>query len=344
MKQFNKFKGTKGFLTTYELALRWRYMRNKEEVVRRVKILTFWQQHGITATMDAFTVSRRTLYRWQRALREGQGKLTALDPKSTAPVNKRKRSYDPEYIDKVINLRKEHPHLGKKKLAVLLQVSESYAGRTLSYLKDRGLLPTHHKLSLNGRTGKLHVYQKPKIKRQRRKHKTGVEIDTIVRFINGTKRYILTAIEVERKFAFAWAYSSHSSLSAQDFLDKLITVAPFAITEIQTDNDSEFAHHFHQACEKFNITHYHTYPRTPKMNAHIERFNRTLSEDFISLRRMLLAIDIDGFNKQLIDWLLWYNGERPHQSLGLVSPLQHMVKEMGLSTSECQKWWTSTCC
>ena len=317
-------------------------MRKQEEVERRAKILSFWQVHGLTATIDAFNVSRRTLYRWQSALKKEKGKLTALDPKSTAPKNKRKRIYSPEYIEKVIKLRKEHPRLGKKKLAILCNVSESYAGRTILYLKERGLLPQNHKLSLHARTGKLHVYKKPKIKRKRRTKKRGMEIDTVVRFVNGTKRYILTAIDVERRFAFAGAYTNHSSLSAKDFLHKLMIVAPFDLTEIQTDNGSEFAHHFHSACEELNITHYHTYPRTPKMNAHIERFNRTISEDFIMVNRLLLATDIHAFNEKLVDWLLWYNTERPHQSLGMMSPLQFIVREMGLLDEECHKWWTST--
>jgi transposase InsO family protein len=115
------------------------------------------------------------------------------------------------------------------------------------------------------------------------------------------KRYILTAIDVERKFAFAGAYTNHSSLSAKDFLLKLKTVCPFEIKEIQTDNGSEFANHFHSACDDLGITHYHTYPRSPKMNAHIERFNRTISEGFIMRNRMLLAMDIDSFNEKLID-------------------------------------------
>ena len=340
MRIRNNLKGTKGFLSLYESTLRWRNMRNKKEVERRAKALTFWQNHGLQATKDAYGVSRRTLYRWKSKLEKEKGKLTALDPKSTAPHHKRKRIYNPLYLEKVIQLRKEHPRLGKKKIARLLNVSESYAGRTLTNLKERGLLPQNNKLSLYAKSGNLHICKRAKTKRKRRRNKIGMEIDTIVRFINGTKRYILTAIDVERKFAFAGAYTSHSSLSAKDFLHKLITVAPFDITEIQTDNGSEFAHHFHNACESLNITHYHTYPRTPKMNAHIERFNRTLSEDFIQLNRMLLAIDVDVFNEKLVDWLLWYNMERPHQSLGMLSPLQFIVK--GLSAKECQMWWTGT--
>ena len=340
MRQFNKLKGTKGFLTLYESTLRWMHMRNKEEVKRRAKALSFWQKHGLLATMDAFNVSGRTLYRWKKALKDADNKLMGLDPKSKAPKTKRKRVFNQEYLDKVIKLRKEHPRLGKKKIAKLLNVSESYAGRTLTYLKERGLLPQHKKLSLYAKTGKLHERKPQKQKKNRRKHKRGMEIDTIVRFINGTKRYIITAIDVERKFSFAGAYTSLSSLSAKDFLLKLIAVAPFAITEIQTDNGSEFAKHFHDACEALGIVHYHTYPRTPKMNANIERFNRTISEDFIMLNRMLLATSIDAFNEKLAQWLLWYNLERPHESLDMMSPMEYIVSK--LSVAECQMLWTRT--
>jgi transposase InsO family protein len=342
MRIRNNFKGTKGFLSLYEITLKWQNMRNQKEATRRVKALTFWKEHGLLATIDAFEVSRRTLFRWKKELDTAHGKLTALDPKSTAPKKRRQRIYNPEYIENVIQLRKNYGRVGKKKIAAMFGVSESYAGRTLTYLKERELLPQNKKLSLYARSGKLHERKRAKVKRKRRKNKRGMEIDTIVRFINGTKRYILTAIDVERKFAFAGAYTNHSSLSAKDFLLKLKTVCPFKIEEIQTDNGSEFAHHFHSACDDLGITHYHTYPRCPKMNAYIERFNRTISEGFIMRNRMLLAIDIDAFNEKLIDWLLWYNGKRPHQSLGMISPLQFIVREMGLSTRECQKWWTST--
>jgi len=342
MRQFNKFRGTKGFLSLYEYALKWSHMRNKQEASRRAKALSFWQNHGLQATMDAFGVSRRTLYRWKKALWCGQGKLAALDPKSTAPRNKRKRRYDPEYIEKAIRIRKDYGKVGKKKIAAMLGVSESYAGRTLTHLKERSLLPQDAKLSLNGRTGKLHERRMIRIKRKRRKNKQGIEIDAIVRFVNGTKRYILTAVDAQKKFAFAYAYANRFSLSSRDFLNKLITVTPFDVREIQTDNGSEFASCFHESCEKMGIVHYHIYPRSPKMNARIERFNRTLSEGFVMRNRTLLAADIDEFNRKLIDWLLWYNGERPHQSLGMLSPLQFIVREMELSAQECQMWWTST--
>ncbi|MBU6430991.1 MAG: integrase core domain-containing protein, partial [Patescibacteria group bacterium] len=72
----------------------------------------------------------------------------------------------------------------------------------------------------------------------------------------------------------------------------------------------------------------------------IERFNRTVSEAFISRNRALLSYDIESFNQKLIDWLLWHNTRRPHWTLGLISPLRHICNQ--LPDKESQMWWTDT--
>jgi transposase InsO family protein len=320
-------------------------MRNQKEAERRAKILDFWKEHGEKATRDAFGVSRRTRFRWKAALASERGKLNALDPKSTTPKGRRKRVILPNVQDFIITMRREHPRLGKAKLAVLLReeghaVSESYIGRVIHDLKDRNLLTSGKQLSFSARTGTHHEKRAIKREKLRRMHKRGMELDSIVRYIDGIKRYILTAIDVEKKFAFAGAYTNHSSASAADFLTKLMLVAPFPITELQTDNGSEFAKHFESACTLLGLVHFHTHPRSPKENPFIERFNRTISEDFIETHRALLRDDVLGFNQALVDWLLWYNLKRPHESLGQVSPLRYIVS--GLTAQECQRWWTRT--
>ena len=341
MRQFNKFRGTKGWLWLYEQQLRLARMNNQAEAERRLRILIFWEKHGDEAAEEAFGVARRTLYHWQEALRKAAGKLNGLDKQSTAPHKRNVRRIAPELEAKVIGLRRDHPRLGKKKIAVLCGISESKAGRILGDIKRRGLLPQYVTVRIDGRTGRMHEkYHASEPRIRRPKQKRGLEIDTVVRFIGSTKRYIYTAINLEDRFAFGGAYLHHSSESARDFLEKLIAVAPFAVTEIQTDNGSEFSHHFHDACTELGIIHYHTYPRCPKMNGSVERFNRTISEDFIRHHLLLLRDDIGAFNESLIDWLLWYNAERPHESLGLLSPLQYIVTT--LPTKVCHMWWTRT--
>ena len=320
-----------------------------EQAKQRCRILAFWEKYGDQATKEAFGVSRPTLFRWQKALKEKQGKLEALNKKSTAPKSRRKRVVPEAIKDFILEERKHDPHLSKDKLAVLMRedkvadLSSSTVGRILNDMKRQKLLPDRKKLSFFARTGNL-IERKPhKIKKKLRSkgHEGGlVKADSIVRFTNGIKRYIVTAIDREGKFAFAYAYKNHSSDSATDFMKKFKSVAPVSLTHVQTDNGSEFAKHFDIYLEKNGIVHFHTYPRCPKQNSEIERFNRTLSDAFIKQNRNLLAYDIEAFNDKLMDWLLWYNTRRPHWSLGLVSPLRYICNQ--LSEEKSQMLWTST--
>ena len=337
MAYFNKFTGTKGWISTWERVIRFRYMI-QEVAKKRTKILSFWQKYGDSATKEAFEVSRPTLFRWQKELKKGGGKLEALNKKSTAPKKRRRRLIPQEVEDFILKERQYDSHLSKDKLAVLLKqdgiatLSSSTVGRMLTDLKQQRKLKT--------------VSPKPKPqalkKKLRSKGHTGslVKADTVVRFKDGIKRYILTAIDVESKFAFAYAYKNHSSSGATDFMRKFKDVAPVSLTHVQTDNGSEFAKHFDIYLEKNDIVHFHTYPRSPKQNSEVERFNRTLSDAFISRNRSLLAHDIERFNKELMEWLLWYNSRRPHWSLGLVSPLRYICNQ--LEVKESQMWWTGT--
>lgn len=345
MLQFNKFRNTRGWLSLWENTLRLRCMKNQQEVERRVKILTFWKSYGDQAAKDAFGTSRRTLYRWQAALTKSKGNLASLDPGSRAPHRRRKRHIPEPVAAFIIKERNAHPGLGKKKLTPLLNeagyaVSEPYIGRCIADLKQQGRLPSGRKLSFYAKTDTFREKPLKKRKKKRRTAKRGMELDTVVRFVDGAKRYILTAIDTKKKFAFAGAYTSHSSQAAADFLQKLNFVCPLPIQELQTDNGSEFAKEFEQACSKLHITHFHTYPRSPKMNAAIERFNRTISDDFISRNRALLRDDLPDFNEKLADWLIWYNTIRPHETLGNISPLRYITST--LTKQECQMWWTRT--
>src|SRR3989344_5678162 len=323
MRQFNKLRGTKGFITIWERVIRFRYMIT-EQAKERCRILAFWEKYGDLATKEAFKVSRPTLFRWQKKLKESKGQLEGLNKKNTIPKNRRKRIIPKEVEDGI----------GK--------YSPSTVGRMLNDLKKQKILQNTIKLSYYAKTDSFHEKTKIKRKKIRSKGHVGglVKADSIIRFHNGIRRYIVTAIDKEAKFAFAYAYKNHSSDSATDFMQKFKFVAPVSLTHVQTDNGSEFAKHFDIYLEKNNITHFHTYPRCPKQNSEIERFNRTLSDAFISRNLHLLVYDIDAFNQKLIDWLLWYNTRRPHWSLGLISPLRYIVST--LTAKESQMCWTST--
>ena len=346
MRIFNKFRGTKGFISIWQQMLRFRYMIT-EKAKERCRILAFWEKHGNEATQEAFNISRRTLFRWQATLNRANGKLDGLNPLSTAPHSRRKRIVSETLIKSVIDARTLHPRLGKDKIHAILAHdgylgSVSTIGRILADLKKTGKLPDHTKLSFSGKTGRI-IERKPikrKKKLRRPKGYRVLEVDTVVRFIDGTKRYILTCADTEKRSAFAACYTNHGSASAADFLAKSRMVLPDCPIAVQTDNGSEFALHFACAAEASGLTHFHTYPRSPKMNAHVERFNRTLDEEFLRFNRALLRDDVNAFNEKLVDWLLWYNCERPHYALGQVPPFRSMMSL--LPAEECQMWWTHT--
>ncbi len=356
MKQFNKFRGTRGFLSTWSRVVRFKYMI-QDKAHHRARVLKFWSRHGIAAACDYAGRSKSTLYRWQTELNNANGRLEALNDKRTNEQQKRKRSVDPRIEEYIISERTKHPYYGKDKIRPDLEKyckqwgiscpSVSTVGRIIKDLKKSGRLPGAVSYSLNGKTGKLNE-KKPrqKTKKDRRKgyqprHPGDlIEVDAVVYFINGVKRYLITAVDLKSNFAFSFAYRSLSSANARDFMKKLQQVAPCSLKRVQTDNGAEFAKHFAAYLKEQNIVHFHTYPRSPKMNSHVERFNRTLKEEFSNWHRRLLAYDLDRFNLELMDWMLWYNTERRHHSLGLVAPMSYIISTLQVQDS--QVGWTNT--
>jgi transposase InsO family protein len=85
------------------------------------------------------------------------------------------------------------------------------------------------------------------------------------------------------------------------------------------------------------IKHYFNYSRYPKGQAYVERMNRTLQEEFIMYYEGYELEDIREFNKKMLQYMLWYNIERPHHSLNKKSPLQYFCNIMNSNKSEFSK-------
>ena len=157
-----------------------------------------------------------------------------------------------------------------------------------------------------------------------------IEIDTIVKFIHGIKLYILNAIDVNLKFQFSYGYTRLNSQNSLDFIKKLELVYPIqnSIHTVQTDNGLEFMGDFDNYLKTKKIKHLFIYPRCPKINAYIERANRTLQEEFIDGNEEYAIEGIEEFNSHLIDYLVWYNTKRVHKSLNNISPVNHLLKTL----------------
>jgi transposase InsO family protein len=86
------------------------------------------------------------------------------------------------------------------------------------------------------------------------------------------------------------------------------------MAKVLTDNDSEFKEHIAKRMSAHEVMHWKTYTKTPKMNAHCERFNRSIQESFVDYPEDLLFTDPALFNRKMSDWLVFYNTELPHLS------------------------------
>ncbi len=65
------------------------WVMTQDSAEKRIRALRFWQEHGIDAAIDAFSVSRRTLYRWKSRLGRCKGELSSLIPSINSSEEKK---------------------------------------------------------------------------------------------------------------------------------------------------------------------------------------------------------------------------------------------------------------
>ncbi len=100
----------------------------------------------------------------------------------------------------------------------------------------------------------------------------------------------------------------------------------------QSDNGSENLGEFDKALKKEGIPHLFSYLRCPKINTHIERYNRTIQEEFID-NHLDIIHDKKLFHQKLADYLIFYNTKRIHKSLNKKTPMQFIIEKEGMSKS-----------
>ena len=341
-----KYHNCRGFGRLYEYAYKQIHMITKE-AKQRLKILQFWRNYGLKATQDAFGAKRSTLYGWWKIYLASERKVESLNPGKQARIHNHRREIHPELLKEIKRLRLEVcPNMGKEKVKKYLDVfsennhlpvySASKIGRII---KDKKIYHHRQKVAHNGQIKLLSKKPKERKPEGFRTYAPGdlVEIDTVVKFAWNIKRYIITAVDVHSRYAFAFCYERPLSINARDFVKKLQAVFPYPIKAIQTDNGSEFHKYFRDYLKEQEIIQYWNYPGRPYRQGHIEKFNRTIQEEFIDWNEILLD-DTNIFNGRLTDWLIWYNTERFHWSLNLTSPVDYLIKNSFVS----KMTWTNT--
>lgn len=280
-------------------------------------------------TCRYFGISPKTFYRWKN--RFDCYDLRTLEEESRRPHRLRQPQVPPKVVEKIRELREQYPRWGKRKLVVLLgregiQVSASTVGRVMNRLKARGLLVepvniAQAKLARKRRRKPRYAVRKPKGYRVETPGDL-VQIDTLqIRLIPNEIRYQFSARDVLAKYDGLRAYKSQTSLKAAHFLHYLRKKFPFKIKAIQIDGGSEFKDQFEGECQRRGIRLFVLPPRSPKLNGHVERANRTHREEFYEVYDVDLSLE--EHNKQLEKWEYIYNYIRPHQSLDYFTPYEY---------------------
>ena len=98
--------------------------------------------------------------------------------------------------------------------------------------------------------------------------------------------------------------------------------------EVLTDNGPEFGsktskrkeeHPFQRMLIELGIKQRHIRPYRPQTNGKIERFWRTIEDDLLAETNF---DSLDDLKEELIQYLYYYNFERPHQGINGLSPVE----------------------
>lgn len=135
--------------------------------------------------------------------------------------------------------------------------------------------------------------------------------------------YQQTFVDTYSKVAFAKLYTTKTPITSADILND--KVLPFfeeqelPMLRILTDRGTEYCgkveqHDYQLYLAINNIDHTKTKANSPQTNGICERFHKTILQEFYQITfRKKLYEDIAELQKDLDEWLHYYNNERTHQ-------------------------------
>jgi len=287
-------------------------------------------------------ISRSTYYRYKQRLKE-EG-TRGLKPKSRRPKHlRRKVHWIPVLLIAIETLRKQNPTWGRWPIWLVLskrgfQISERTVGRILAYLEAHGRIEGVATFLAQARRGKTKgKSRRPYARRKPRTYsiqKPGdlVQIDTLTVTLGpGEVVKHFSAVDLFTRFSLAEVHTRATANLAANFLAYLIANTPFPIRAIQVDGGSEFMAEFEEACYLHNIKLFVLPPKSPKLNGHVERMQRTFRDEFYTRP---LPAKIPELQRELNIYLDYYNRRRPHRALNGLAPLEYLAMMQGESVPE----------
>ena len=285
-------------------------------------------------------VSRDTFYRYQEAVENG-GVDSLINANRRVPNVKNR--VDEVTENMVVKYATDFPAHGQtrasnelRKLGIFVSpsgVRSIWLRHNLTCFKDR-LKALEELVAKDGRI--LTDAQVTALEKKKHDDQASGEIETFhpgylgsqdtfyVGTLKGVGRiYQQTFVDTYSKVAFTKLYTTKTPITAADLLND--RVLPFFIENelpllrILTDRGTEYCgkverHDYQLYLAVNDIDHTRTKARSPQTNGICERFHKTVLQEFyqVTFRKKLYS-NIEDLQKDLDQWIEYYNYERTHQ-------------------------------
>ncbi len=284
--------------------------------------------------------SRDTFYRYQQAVEDG-GVENLLNQNRRVPNVKNRVDEAIELA--VVDYAVEYPAHGQTRTSNELRKR----GVFVSPSGVRSIWLRHGLANFKGRLAALEdkvateqiiltESQVQALERKKQDDEASGEIETVhpgylgsqdtfyVGTLKGVGRvYQQTFVDTYSKVAFAKLYTMKTPITAADTLND--KVLPFfqshdlPMLRILTDRGTEYCgkvenHDYQMYLAVNDIEHTKTKVKSPQTNGICERFHKTILQEFYQITfRKNLYMSLEELQKDLDEWLDYYNNERTHQ-------------------------------
>ncbi|MXO07504.1 DDE-type integrase/transposase/recombinase [Flavobacterium sp. HBTb2-11-1] len=278
--------------------------------------------------MDFYTANdtcRKSFLKYYNRYKQS-GKPLDLLPQKRGPKYKTRRPL-PFIEQKVIELREK----GNNRYEIVSILNPKLGKHTPSYSGVYNILKRHKINRLTPKIKKNHQ----KIIKERMGQLGHIDCHYLSKSIirgENKKLYLVCVIDDYSRIAWAELVPDITSLTVMFASLKCLNILSshyeIKFEEILSDNGAEFGirtskvknqHPFERMLMELGIVHRYTRPYRPQTNGKVERFWRTLEED------LLRDADFDSqeeLKEELLQYLYYYNHERPHQGIDGKKPIE----------------------
>lgn len=246
-----------------------------------------------------------------------------------------------EVVEQILTLSLTHPAWGCVRLSDWLKLEGvSVSGPTIQKLLNKNGMGSRYErwlkleqkysdqpIELNAEQAKFLEKLNPVFKERHVESSRPGELLSADTFQVGTlkgvgKVYLHAVVDTFGSYAFGFLHTSKQPEAAVSVLHN--DVLPFykrhaiPVSTVLTDNGREFcgkdSHPYELYLELNDIEHRRTRVRRPQTNGFVERFNRTVLDEFFRKAfRTKLYETVAELQADLDAWLVEYNTKRPHQ-------------------------------